>query len=170
MAAGTTMVLRTSIRRNGCAFRAQANLKCRRISCGHNADRKLRAMQTCQYTLDDKSIGGDAANEPSPHAAGFGSVPSHFSLRLTKSTTGIPGIQSVAARVPRLDKNWCFAATGEAGRYQSDKFFVVDTRLQYKVTEQGTINVGIDNIGNAKYHLFHPFPQRTFVLEGKLKL
>jgi iron complex outermembrane receptor protein len=76
-----------------------------------------------------------------------------------------------------------------AGRYQSkiyatldnidvvpnvfqafDKFFVVDTRIQYKVTEQGTINFGIDNIGNTKYHLFHPFPQRTFVLQGKLKL
>jgi iron complex outermembrane receptor protein len=51
-----------------------------------------------------------------------------------------------------------------------DKFFVVDTRFQYNVTEQGTINFGIDNIGSAKYHLLHPFPQRTFVLEDKLKL
>ena len=51
-----------------------------------------------------------------------------------------------------------------------DKFFVVDTRFQYNVTEQGTINFGIDNIGSAKYHLLHPFPRRTFVPGGKLKL
>jgi iron complex outermembrane recepter protein len=51
-----------------------------------------------------------------------------------------------------------------------DRFFVVDTRIQYKATDQGTISVGIDNIGNAKYHLFHPFPQRTLVIEGKLKI
>ena len=50
-----------------------------------------------------------------------------------------------------------------------DKFLVVDTRIEYKVTDQGTLRFGIDNIGNAKYHLFHPFPQRTFVLEGRLK-
>jgi iron complex outermembrane receptor protein len=51
-----------------------------------------------------------------------------------------------------------------------DPFFVVDARLQYKVTDQGTLSLGIDNIGNAKYHLFHPFPQRTFVVQGKLKI
>ena len=51
-----------------------------------------------------------------------------------------------------------------------DNFFVVDTRFQYNVTEQSTINFGIDNIGSAKYHLLHPFPRRTFVLGGKLKL
>jgi iron complex outermembrane recepter protein len=32
------------------------------------------------------------------------------------------------------------------------------------------VSVGIDNLFNEKYHLFHPFPQRTFVVEGKLKL
>ena len=36
--------------------------------------------------------------------------------------------------------------------------------------ERGTLSFGIDNIGNEKYHLFHPFPQRTFIMEGKLKL
>jgi hypothetical protein len=105
MAVGTTTFLRTFIRRGSCAFRAQANLKCRHISCGHNTGRELRTMQACQYILDEKSIGGDVANELSPRAAGFGSVPSHFSLRLAKPTAGIPDMQSVAARVLGLDKN-----------------------------------------------------------------
>jgi iron complex outermembrane receptor protein len=53
--------------------------------------------------------------------------------------------------------------------YQAfDPFFVVDTRVQYKVNEHGSVAFGIDNINNAKYHLFHPFPQRTYVMQGKL--
>ena len=39
----------------------------------------------------------------------------------------------------------------------------------YQVTEQGSIAFGIDNLGNEKYFLFHSFPQRTFILQGKLK-
>ena len=26
----------------------------------------------------------------------------------------------------------------------------------------------IDNITNEKYHLFHPFPQRTYVVQGRV--
>jgi iron complex outermembrane receptor protein len=57
-----------------------------------------------------------------------------------------------------------------ANVYQSfDPFFVVDTRIQYKVTKTGSLAFGIDNLTNAKYHLFHPFPQRTFVVQGRLQ-
>jgi hypothetical protein len=28
---------------------------------------------------------------------------------------------------------------------------------------------GVDNVFNEKYHLFHPFPQRTFVVSGKVQ-
>jgi iron complex outermembrane receptor protein len=55
--------------------------------------------------------------------------------------------------------------------YQAfDPFLVVDLRVQYKAGDRGEINFGIDNIGNYKYTLFHPFPQRTFVLQGRIKL
>ena len=53
--------------------------------------------------------------------------------------------------------------------YQAfDPFVVVDARMQYKVSQNGTLNFGVDNIFNEKYHLFHPFPQRTFVVSGKV--
>jgi iron complex outermembrane recepter protein len=110
------------------------------------------------------------------------------------STTGTSAVGKHAPNVPewrstigatyRPDDAWAFTV---AARYQGktystldntdtvgnvyqafDPFFVVDTRIQYKVTERGTLNFGIDNIGNARYTLFHPFPQRTFVLQGKL--
>jgi len=50
-----------------------------------------------------------------------------------------------------------------------DGFTVVDLRAQYKMTDQATLNFGIDNVGNTKYTLFHPFPGRTFVAEAKVR-
>jgi iron complex outermembrane receptor protein len=50
-----------------------------------------------------------------------------------------------------------------------DPFLVFDTRLQYKVDERGSLDFGIDNLTNEKYHLFHPFPQRTYVVQGRIK-
>jgi iron complex outermembrane receptor protein len=44
-------------------------------------------------------------------------------------------------------------------------YFVVDARARYKVDENWSISAGVDNLGNDEYFLFHPFPQRTFVME-----
>ncbi|HJR56738.1 MAG TPA: TonB-dependent receptor [Rhizomicrobium sp.] len=44
-------------------------------------------------------------------------------------------------------------------------YFVVDARAQYRLDGNWTISAGIDNLGNDKYFLFHPFPQRTFLME-----
>ena len=48
-----------------------------------------------------------------------------------------------------------------------DPYLVFDTRAQYAVDENWSLAAGIDNIGNRKYFLFHPFPQRTFFVELK---
>ncbi len=83
----------------------------------------------------------------------------------------------------RPDEHWAFTL---AGRYQSklwrtmanndraygiyfafDPFFVVDTKIHYKWDDRWSFDFGIDNIGNYKYFLFHPFPQRTFYMSGK---
>ncbi|MEJ0078491.1 MAG: TonB-dependent receptor [Alphaproteobacteria bacterium] len=111
-------------------------------------------------------------------------------------TAGIPPSTAVGRRVPNVPEwrttlgatyrptdQWAFTLVG---RWQSktfatldnidtnpnvyqafDPFVVVDTRIQYKVSQNGTLAFGIDNIFNEKYHLFHAFPQRTFVLSGK---
>ena len=53
--------------------------------------------------------------------------------------------------------------------YQAfDSYFVVDTRLQYKVSEKAWLEFGVDNVNNKKYTLFHPFPQRTYVVGGRI--
>jgi iron complex outermembrane receptor protein len=114
-------------------------------------------------------------------------------------TQGFPGSTATGRRVPnvpewrstlgatyRPTEQWAFTV---AGRWQSktfstldnidtnpnvyqafDPFVVVDARVQYKVSRNGTLNFGVDNIFNEKYHLFHPFPQRTFVVSGKVAL
>jgi len=44
-------------------------------------------------------------------------------------------------------------------------YLVFDARVQYKHDRHWTVAVGIDNINNRKYFLFHPFPQRTVFAE-----
>ena len=54
------------------------------------------------------------------------------------------------------------------GVYQSfDPFAVVDLKARYKFMDHAAIELGIDNVGDYKYFLFHPFPGRTFVASLK---
>ncbi|MEI6484932.1 MAG: TonB-dependent receptor [Sphingomonadales bacterium] len=53
-----------------------------------------------------------------------------------------------------------------ADTYQGfDRFFVIDVRARYQVTRRAEIAVGIDNLNNDRYFLFHPFPQRAVTAE-----
>ena len=68
------------------------------------------------------------------------------------------------------DRMWSTLSNNDTahGVYGSfDRFFVLDTKIRYKVNERVSFDFGIDNIGNYKYFLFHPFPQRTFIFSGK---
>jgi iron complex outermembrane receptor protein len=50
------------------------------------------------------------------------------------------------------------------------KYFVIDARARFRVTEQFELSVGVDNLNDDKYFLFHPFPQRSFTVEAGWKL
>ena len=50
-----------------------------------------------------------------------------------------------------------------------DRFFVVDLRAQYRLNDRAWINLGIDNVANYSYTLFHPFPGRTYVIDAKVQ-
>ena len=112
-----------------------------------------------------------------------------------KSTTGTTAVGKHVPNVPdwratvgvtyRPTEAWAFTVAGRySGRqyatldnsdyvsnvYQAfDSFFVVDTRIQYKVGTRASLEFGIDNINNEKYTLFHPFPQRTYVIGGRIQ-
>ncbi|MDR2195879.1 MAG: TonB-dependent receptor, partial [Gallionellaceae bacterium] len=46
-----------------------------------------------------------------------------------------------------------------------DPYFVVDARVNYKIDSHWSAAIGVDNLNNREYFLFHPFPQRTVVGE-----
>lgn len=53
------------------------------------------------------------------------------------------------------------------GFYQ---YLVVDVRASFAVTPRYAFAIGIDNLNNDKYFLFHPFPQRSFSAEVTARL
>lgn len=57
---------------------------------------------------------------------------------------------------------------GDTYGYVSE-FMIFDAKLSWDVTEQTQLSFGVDNIGNDKAWVFHPYPQRTFSLELKWK-
>ena len=50
------------------------------------------------------------------------------------------------------------------------KYLVVDLRATIRAAEHLTFGLGVDNVGNDRYFLFHPFPQRTVQADVRWKL
>jgi len=48
-----------------------------------------------------------------------------------------------------------------------DGWFVLDARATYQRSAHWSGSLGIDNLLDRKYFLFHPFPQRTLILSAK---
>ncbi len=46
-----------------------------------------------------------------------------------------------------------------------DGYLVLDVRAHYAFDEHWSASFGIDNLNDRKYFLFHPFPQRTFLVD-----
>jgi iron complex outermembrane receptor protein len=51
-----------------------------------------------------------------------------------------------------------------------DPFFVLDAHVRYEMNKSFAAELGVDNLTDSKYFLFHPFPGRTFVASLKVKL
>jgi iron complex outermembrane receptor protein len=55
-----------------------------------------------------------------------------------------------------------------ANTYQGfGAFFVADLHARYRVTDHLTADLGVNNLNDRAYFLFHPFPQRTVILDLK---
>lgn len=51
-----------------------------------------------------------------------------------------------------------------------DGYAVIDLRATIRVTQKWQMALGVDNVGNDRYFLFHPFPQRSFTAELTYRL
>ena len=49
----------------------------------------------------------------------------------------------------------------------ASRYFTADLRATYRLDAQWSIALGVDNLNNDRYWNFHPYPQRTWVVELK---
>jgi iron complex outermembrane recepter protein len=106
---------------------------------------------------------------------------SAFAAAVNKRIPQLPKLRANLVATYRPDQDWSFTL----GARYSDRSFgtidnsdpvsqtyqgfagylVFDTRARYRLDENWTVSAGVDNINGDKYFVFHPFPQRTFVME-----
>lgn len=96
-----------------------------------------------------------------------------------KQLPNIPKWRATATAMYRPDDRFTFTL---AGRYSSklyttldnvdvryntyqgfSEWFVMDSKVNYRVNENWNVSTGVDNLLDRKYFLFHPFPHRTFL-------
>lgn len=101
-----------------------------------------------------------------------------------KRLPNIPNWRATFQLTYRPDARWSFSV---AGRYSSrlyttldnadinpntyqgfSSWFVADVRAHFKANERWSASLGVDNVLNREYFLFHPFPQRAVVADVKL--
>jgi len=50
-----------------------------------------------------------------------------------------------------------------------DAYIFVDLKTQYKFNDEVKLSAGIENVNNEEAFVFHPWPQRTYFIEGSIK-
>ncbi|MCX6956025.1 MAG: TonB-dependent receptor [Verrucomicrobia bacterium] len=115
--------------------------------------------------------------------SGRASATAPASAAIGKKLPNIPDWRAAFVLTYRPDQRWAFSV---AGRY-SDKlwttldntdvnpntyqgfaaWFVADVHANLRFSPRWNAGLGVDNFLNRKYFIFHPFPQRTTVLNLK---
>jgi iron complex outermembrane receptor protein len=91
----------------------------------------------------------------------------HWRGAITASYSPTPRLDlSLAARYS--DRSFASIDNSDhnADTYQGfDGYFVADVHVRYRITPHLTAGVGVDNLNDRAYFLFHPFPQRTVIAD-----
>ena len=106
------------------------------------------------------------------------------STAVGKHAPNVPRWRATAVATYRPNAAWTFTLAGRySGKQYStldntdntphvfgafDTFTVFDARARWQITPALAGALGIDNLTNTKYFLFHPFPQRTVVASLEL--
>lgn len=118
--------------------------------------------------------------------SGRASATAPVGAAIGKKLPNIPDWRAAFVATYRPGEHWALTV---AGRY-SDKlyttldeadvnpntyqgfaaWFVTDARVHYRAARHWSASLGMDNFLNRKYFVFHPFPQRTFVIEMKCSI
>jgi iron complex outermembrane receptor protein len=100
-----------------------------------------------------------------------------------KRTPYVPEWRATALATYRPDDKWTYTLAGRyssrlyatvdntdvnPGTYQGFQgYFVMDVRVRYQADRHWSAALGVDNLNDREYFLFHPFPQRTLSAELK---
>ncbi|WOD16402.1 TonB-dependent receptor [Paraburkholderia kirstenboschensis] len=52
----------------------------------------------------------------------------------------------------------------------TSSYTVADAKFTFKPTRLSEVGIGVDNIFDARYFVYHPYPGRTFYVEAKLRM
>ena len=101
-----------------------------------------------------------------------------------KHVPNVPRLRATAVATYRPNDAWTFTLAGRySGKQYStldntdttssvfgafDSFTVFDARARWQINPVLSAALGIDNLTNKEYFLFHPFPQRTVVASLEL--
>ena len=92
-----------------------------------------------------------------PHWKGNMVLTWHLTERLALT----PAVRFASRNYANLDNSDTVGNTYQ-GFYH---YVVVDLRAAWRLSERLSVAAGVDNLGNAKYFLFHPFPQRAWTAQ-----
>jgi iron complex outermembrane receptor protein len=109
-----------------------------------------------------------------------------FPASAGKSQPRVPTWRANLLATYRPDARWTYTA---GARYSGKQFgtldnsdpngfsytgfssyFVADVRVRYQLAKGWVASFGIDNLNNARYWAFHPYPQRTVMAELKFAM
>ena len=133
---------------------------------------ELQASATYTGAKTLALTGRASATAPAEAAIGK-ALPNIPKRRATFSATYRPDVQrklavTLAGRYSDRMYTTLDNADVNPNTYQGfSAWFVADARANYRFDTHWSLGLGVDNVLNRKYFLFHPFPQRTFV--GSLK-
>lgn len=81
-----------------------------------------------------------------------------------------PVLVSIGARYASRPNTDLFGTQRSDTFGYTSELFALDARVSWDVTEQLRVSAGVDNITNDRAWVYHPYPQRSFLLEAGWKL
>jgi iron complex outermembrane receptor protein len=159
------------------------------VSFTQNVDRtRQRGIEVVAQKRDvlvrGLELGGSITFVDARILANSGYVPtSPGATSVAKRTPYVPDWRATLVATWRPDDQWAYTVAARySGRlfatventdvnpatYQGfESYFVADARVHYQMDRHWSAALGVDNINNRSYFLFHPFPQRTVTAELK---
>jgi iron complex outermembrane recepter protein len=118
--------------------------------------------------INSKTIQNDAA--PKSEGAQFPRIPkwrmnANLRYAFTKALNGAIGMRYAS----RPNTDLFGLQRGNTFGYTSE-LFALDAKMNWDVNNKFRISAGVDNITNDRAWVFHPYPQRTFLIEAGVKL